>query len=101
MTVNMKEQNCKIDSSSMLFNYGGNFDSTTLIQTQNEFIFLNATPGSFIEDGATVSYYCKDSEIEHVFYAKCFNGTLVTQQNCNELLTKCKSSKINCLENLI
>ena len=81
-----KELKCKIDSSSMLFSYN---DLSIAIQSQNEFLFLNATPGSFIEHGTSVSYFCKETEIEHVYFAKCFNGTLVTQQNCNELLTKC------------
>jgi len=81
-----KEQNCRIDSSSMLFSYN---DLSIAIQSQNEFLFLNATQGSFIEHGTSVSYFCKETEIDHVYFAKCFNGTLVTQQNCNELLTKC------------
>jgi hypothetical protein len=81
-----KDQKCRIDSSSMLFSYN---DLSIAIQSQNEFLFLNATPGSLIEHGTSVNYFCKETDIDHVYFAKCFNGTLVTQQNCNELLSKC------------
>lgn len=83
------EESCKIDFSSMLISYSSLDQAPT--QTQNfndDFVFINATIGEFIRHEQTVLYFCKTkSQISYT--AKCLNGTLLMQQNCNEL-KKCK-----------
>lgn len=78
---------CKIDTSSIIISYANSIN-TNMMQSVNDFVFQNATIGNFIEHGATVSYYCKANNLI-TYTAKCINGTLLMEQNCNEL-TKSK-----------
>jgi hypothetical protein len=81
--LGMLNQECKIDQSSMLISYTDTFASPT--QSANDFIFINSTIGNFIKNDESVSYYCKNNNIT-TYFAKCMNGTLLMQQNCNELI---------------
>lgn len=74
---------CKIDTSSIIISYANSIN-TNMMQSVNDFVFQNATIGNFIEHSATVSYYCKANNLI-LYTAKCINGTLLMEQNCNEL----------------
>ena len=77
-------ESCKIDSSSMLLSYA-NMMSAVAMQMFDEFVFSNASIGTYIHHGGTVSYSCVKYQPTAVYVAKCLNGTLFMQQNCNEL----------------
>lgn len=81
------EESCKIDSSSMLISYS-NLNEIQSQSFDDDFIFLNGTIGGFIKHGQTVLYYCKTNNLIN-YSAKCINGTLLMQQNCNEFI-KCE-----------
>lgn len=81
-TSKILHEPCKIDPSSMLVSYS-NLPLTN-IQVGDEYIFINATIGNYIQNGDTVGYNCRSNTLVN-YYAKCLNGTLFMQQNCNEL----------------
>lgn len=74
-------ESCKIDQSSTLMAHSNLIPT---VQSLNEYIFLNTTIGNFIQNGIAVAYQCRTSKlITH--NAKCINGTLYMQQNCDDL----------------
>jgi hypothetical protein len=80
-------QECKIDQSSMLISYTDTYASPS--QSANDFVFINSTIGNYIKHDESVTYYCKNNNIT-TYIAKCMNGTLLMQQNCNELTKSIK-----------
>lgn len=92
ISIEIVNQECKIDQSSMLISYTDTIASPT--QSANDFVFINATIGSFIKNDESVTYNCKNNNIT-TYIAKCMNGTLLMQQNCNELTKSIKISKKN------
>jgi hypothetical protein len=92
-------ESCKIDSSSMLLSFSNLINSP--LQLFNEFIFKNASVGSFIEHDSTAAYHCAGNSNAN-YIAKCLNGTLFMQQNCNEVnsgkVFKIETSKIFFIE---
>jgi hypothetical protein len=80
-------ESCRIDTSSILISYSNSLN--TQFPSVNDFVFLNGTIG--VEHGTSVSYYCKSNSFV-TYQARCNNGTLLMEQNCNEL----KASKSAC-----
>lgn len=76
-------ESCKIDTSSIIISYANSIN-TNFVQSVNDFVFENASIGTFIEHGAMVGYHCKAHSVI-TYMAKCINGTLLMEQNCNEL----------------
>ena len=78
---------CKLDLSSTLVSYQ---ESLITTQCMDNYRFLNATMGSFLANNELVTYQCFHSSTTS-YNAKCLNGTLYLQQNCNEILKVYKS----------
>jgi hypothetical protein len=90
-TQRSRHEACKIDTSSIIISYANSIN-TNYVQSVNDFVFQNVTIGDFIEHGTMASYYCKANNFI-AYSAKCINGTLLMEQNCNEL-TKCKIKEL-------
>lgn len=81
--IQYRYEACKIDTTSIIISYANSIN-TNLVQSVNDFVFKNATIGNFIEHGSSVGYHCKANALI-IYMAKCINGTLLMEQNCNEL----------------
>jgi hypothetical protein len=78
---------CKLDLASTLVSFQ---DTTMSTLCMDNYKFLNASFGSYLSNNALVIYQCLNTNLEK-FSAKCLNGTLYLQQNCNELIKTFKS----------
>jgi hypothetical protein len=60
-------------------------------ESSSEFVFINQTSNRaapyYLSNGLSISYYCRTNEMLH-YVAKCMNGSLIMEHNCNQQMNK-------------
>jgi hypothetical protein len=78
-----ENSNCRLDLSLSELELTNNEGSS------GGFVFKNYTSNgaSYLRNGLSISYYCRSNEMLH-YVAKCVNGSLIMEHNCNQPISK-------------
>lgn len=74
--------NCKLNSAFQLISYANNVGPSTDSSDSDDFVFSNVT--SPLNHGSSAIYKCQRN-LKNSYMARCSNGTLIMQQNCNSI----------------